>query len=175
MKDYDKVKVLQSMVESGEKFEFELFWKGPFSQWERKGFTVDGVYYKTAEHWMMAGKAKLFGDDETLQKIIEADHPKTAKDLGRQIKGFDEEIWAQNRYNIVLSGNRYKFTQSEKYKEILLVTGSKILVEASPVDTIWGIGLGKEDPAAQNPLLWKGLNLLGFVLTDLRNELKNVT
>lgn len=122
---------------------------------------------------MMAEKARLFGDEDTLQKILEADHPKTAKDLGRQVKNYDEEVWAEHRYNIVLSGNRYKFTQSNEYKAILLGTGSTILVEASPVDRIWGIGLAEDDKAAKDPLMWRGLNLLGFALTDLKEELKH--
>jgi hypothetical protein len=173
MKDFKKVTNLQERIKAGEKFEFELFWKGPFSQWANQGFTVDDVFYKTAEHWMMVEKARLFGDEDTIQKILEADYPKIAKDLGRQVKNYDEEVWIEHRYNIVLSGNRYKFTQNNEYKAILLGTGSKILVEASPVDRIWGIGLAEDDKAAKDPLMWKGLNLLGFVLTDLREELKH--
>lgn len=173
MKDFEKVIALKSAVNSGEKFEFEFFWKGPFSQWADQGFTKSGIRYDTAEHWMMAEKAKLFNDKKAFQKIINARSPKIAKSIGREIKNFNEKIWAKHRYDIVLAGNRYKFTQSEEYKNILLATGDKILVEASPVDTIWGIGLAEDNPLVLDPRNWNGLNLLGFVLTDLRKELKS--
>lgn len=172
MKDFERVINLQELYKAGEKFEFEFFWKGPFSQWDKQGFTVDNIYYKTAEYWMMAEKAKLFNDNETYDQIIKANTPKIAKELGRIVKNFDPEIWAQHRYNIVLSGNRYKFNQNENYKNILLSTGTKILVEASPYDKIWGIGLPESFKDINNPLIWRGLNLLGFVLTDLKEEFK---
>lgn len=173
MKDFEKVKDLQTRFKDGEEFVFEFFWKGPFSQWDRCGFTVDGVHYKTAEHWMMAEKARLFGDEETRKKIIESGHPREPKALGREVKGFDEKVWEEHRFEIVLNGNRHKFTQNESHLKTLLATGDKILVEASPVDQIWGIGLAEEDkPAVLSPFTWKGLNLLGFVLTELRDELK---
>ena len=161
---------LRKQIQEGQNFEYELFWRGPFSQWERQGFTVDGVYYKTAEHWMMAEKARLFGDEEARKKIIYADHPKRAKELGREVLGFNEDKWIEHRYNIVYAGNFYKFNQSDEYRDILLATGDKILVEASPVDQIWGIGLAEDNPDALDPLKWKGLNLLGFVLTDLKMD-----
>jgi ribA/ribD-fused uncharacterized protein len=163
---------LRKQIQEGQTFEYEFFWRGPLSQWERQGFTVEGVYYKTAEHWMMAEKAHLFGDEETRKQILAADHPKRAKELGRQVHGFNEDKWVNNRYNIVYNGNSHKFSQSDEYRNILLATGDKILVEASPVDQIWGIGLAEDDPDALDPLKWKGLNLLGFVLTDLKNDLK---
>lgn len=172
MKDFEMVKDLQKRYASGKNIEFEFFWKGPFSQWDRTGFTVAGVYYNTAEHWMMAQKAIIFNDSEALERIIKAKHPKEAKDLGRKVKGFNEGVWNKYRYASVLSGNKYKFTQNKEYHDILMATGDKVLVEASPVDTIWGIGLAEEDNNANNPLKWKGLNLLGFVLTDLREQLK---
>lgn len=174
-KDFEKVKDLQKRYESGERFVFEFFWKGPFSQWSKRGFTVDGIYYKTAEHWMMAEKARIFGDKETFQKIIEADHPKVAKDLGRQVKDFNEDVWLQHRYNVVVSGNRHKFTQNNEYKITLLATESRIMVEASTVDRIWGIGLAEDNQDALNPMKWLGLNLLGFALTEVRDELKMST
>lgn len=173
MKDFERVINLQSKCKNGEKFEYELFWKGPFSQWDKHGFTIDGVFYKTAEYWMMAEKARLFNDEETLQKIIAAKSPREAKDLGRKIKGFNEEIWAEHRYDIVRIGNIYKFSQNEDLKQILLNTGNKILIEASPVDSIWGIGLAEKDPRAKDPTQWLGLNLLGFALTDVRDALQH--
>lgn len=170
---------LRAEIRDGKKFEYELFWKGPFSQWARQGFTFPGteqnpepVYYKTAEHWMMAEKARLFEDEETRRSIIQADHPREAKDLGRKVKNFNEETWTIYRYVIVLSGNMLKFAHSEEYQKILLGTGDRILVEASPEDRIWGIGLAENHPDATNPMKWRGLNLLGFALTEVRDLLK---
>lgn len=121
---------------------------------------------------MMAEKARLFNDEETRQKIISSGHPRDAKNLGREVKGFNDPLWTENRFAIVLNGNRHKFTQNESHLQKLLSTGSKLLVEASPDDRIWGIGLAEEDkPAVLSPLTWNGLNLLGFVLTELRAEL----
>jgi ribA/ribD-fused uncharacterized protein len=166
------IKELRKKIEAGEKFEYEFFWKGPFSQWDRKGFKVDGVFYKTAEHWMMAEKARIFGDKESWKNIVAANHPSDAKGLGRKVKNFNEEKWINERYNVVFSGNVYKFSQDEKYKSILMKTGDKILVEASPVDKIWGIGLAEDNPNAKDPMKWNGLNILGFVLTSVREHLK---
>lgn len=172
MKDFEKVQQLRNRFQNGEGLSFHFFWKGPFSQWDRQGFSVDGVLYKTAEHWMMSEKARLFGDEDSRKNIIAASSPKLAKDLGREVKNFDEGIWAQHRYEIVLSGNRYKF-QRGMHRDRLLATGDKILVEASPYDGVWGIKMGESDPDINNPIKWKGLNLLGFVLTELREEIKN--
>jgi ribA/ribD-fused uncharacterized protein len=162
---------LKSRVQTGEKFEYEFFWYGPFSQWANQGFTVDNVYYKTAEHWMMAEKARIFGDEETRQLIINADHPRRAKNLGREVKNFNEDKWINERYWVVYTGNQYKFTQNADYKKILLGTENRILVEASPEDKIWGIGLSVHRSEVLDPMKWKGLNILGFVLTNLRNNL----
>ena len=142
-----------------------------FSQWWEEAFTVDGVTYKSAEHYMMAGKAKLFGDEETLQKIIYCRTPAEAKKLGRQVRNFDNDAWLANRYEIVLKGNKHKFSQSEAMKAVLLNTGNRVLVEASPVDPIWGIGLAADFRGIENPHNWKGLNLLGFVLMEVRDWL----
>lgn len=166
------IRDLKTRIQDGEKFDFEFFWKGPLSQWAKQGFTVDGVHYKTAEHWMMAEKARIFGDQETREKIINSVHPRAAKALGREVKNFNEEKWVNVRYGVVYAGNEHKFTQSDEYKAVLLGTENRILVEASPEDRIWGIGLAEDHPDAQDPMKWKGLNVLGFVLTDLRNNLR---
>lgn len=142
-----------------------------FSQWYHSPFMVDGVIYPTAEHYMMAQKAKLFGDMDIFQQIIQSKHPKQAKDLGRQVKNFDEKIWNEQRFDIVVQGNIAKFSQHPELKAYLLGTGNRILVEASPVDKIWGVGLARDDDKIHNPLNWQGLNLLGFALMQVRDEL----
>ncbi|AMA48116.1 MULTISPECIES: NADAR family protein [Flavobacterium] len=142
-----------------------------FSQWWQSSFTVDGIVFPTAEHWMMAQKAKLFNDDEMFDKIIHAKSPAQVKQFGRQVRGFDQKIWEDNRFEIVVQGNYHKFSQNEALKEFLLNTNNRVIVEASPVDKIWGIGLTGDDPKANNPKTWNGLNLLGFALMEVRDIL----
>ena len=145
--------------------------KSCFSQWWVAPFEADGVVYQTAEHWMMAAKARLFGDDEALRKILGAAKPAVAKEEGRGVQNFVPGIWDKFKYDLVVEGNQYKFSQHADLKAFLLRTGDKVLVEASPVDTVWGIGLAGDDPAAMNPAQWKGENLLGFALMEVREKL----
>jgi ribA/ribD-fused uncharacterized protein len=143
----------------------------PFSQWYRCNFIVDDQPFICAEQFMMHGKAVLFGDPDVAAEILAADHPKTHKALGRKVKNFDGGVWERERLRIVKAGNRAKFTQNEELLATLLATQGTTLVEASPYDKIWGIGLAEGDPRAQDPSTWRGQNLLGYVLTELRDEL----
>lgn len=142
------------------------------SQWFESAFEVEGALYPTAEHYMMAEKARLFADDVALRRILEASNPGVAKAAGRQIRGFDESKWVEHRCSIVITGNWAKFSQNRSLGEFLLGTGDRVLVEASPVDGIWGIGLAATDPAVENPNAWRGLNLLGFALMRVRERLR---
>jgi hypothetical protein len=144
------------------------------SQWWPSEFEEKTRVYKTAEHYMMAQKALLFNDVETFERIISKDSPKDVKDLGRQIQNFDAEVWDNNKYQIVKQGNFLKFSQNESLKHFLIQTKNKILVEASPVDTIWGIGLTEDSPKAMNPNDWRGENLLGFALMEVRDEINKI-
>ncbi|WP_405990486.1 NADAR family protein [Streptomyces sp. NBC_00986] len=144
------------------------------SQWWPSPFIVDGVPYATAEHWMMAGKARLFGDEEALARVLAAGHPSQAKTAGRLVRGFDEEIWARERFGIVVEGSVHKFTGDAEMRAFLLGTGDRVLVEASPVDRVWGIGLAADDAAAGDPERWRGPNLLGFALMVARGRLREV-
>lgn len=141
-----------------------------FSQWYHAPFVIEGVEYPTAEHYMMAEKARLFGDMQIREKIFATRTPREVKELGRQIQNFDQGIWELHRYSIVVAGNRAKFSQHDVLKQFLLSTGDKIIVEASPLDSVWGIGLAEDDAAAQDPRKWKGLNLLGFALMQVRKN-----
>ncbi|MEN2401368.1 NADAR family protein [Flavobacterium sp. MC2016-06] len=143
-----------------------------FSQWWLSSFEVENVSYKTAEHWMMAKKAELFNDNETLEKIIKANSPAEAKKLGREVKNYVDTVWLENRYEIVREGNFHKFNQNKELKDFLINTKERILVEASPVDPIWGIGMATDHKDVNNPEKWRGLNLLGFALMEVRDELK---
>jgi ribA/ribD-fused uncharacterized protein len=133
---------------------------------------VAGASYATAEHFMMAEKARLFGDEDTRAQIIRAASPKLAKQLGRQVRNFKEEVWRDVRYQFVVDGNHAKFSQNPELAAFLLGTGNKLLVEASPQDSIWGIGLAADDDRAKNPEQWRGLNLLGFALMEVRQRLR---
>lgn len=120
---------------------------------------------------MMASKARLFGDVSIAEKVLDAPGPKEAKALGRQVSGFDNSVWEQNRTEIVVKGNYQKFRSNKELADFLLATSGKVLVEASPVDRVWGIGLNAHDPNASNPLRWRGENLLGFALMEVRDLL----
>lgn len=141
------------------------------SQWYASPFEVDGESYATAEHWMMAEKARLFGNPAAAEAIRRTTHPGEAKKLGRAVTGFDQKVWEAKRFEIVVSGNVYKFSQHPDLREFLLGTGSRVLVEASPRDCIWGIGLSAQNERAQHPDTWRGLNLLGFALMEARRRL----
>ena len=121
---------------------------------------------------MMAEKARLFGDEQILSKILTANSPGLAKALGRKVKGFIPKIWDEHCFNIVINGNYAKFSQNSKLTDFILSTKQRILVEASPVDKIWGIGLSQDDPNIENPLMWRGKNLLGFALMNVRQQLQ---
>lgn len=147
--------------------------KSCFSQWYEVEFKLNGVVFKTTEQYMMAEKAKLFNDSIILEQIMSADTTKEIKELGRKIANFDSEIWNQNKFNIVVKGNYEKFNQNWDLKKFLLETDDSIIVEASPYDKIWGIGLAETDKDIKNPLLWKGSNLLGYALMNVREKLRD--
>ncbi|GHF73842.1 hypothetical protein GCM10010218_63790 [Streptomyces mashuensis] len=148
---------------------------GCFSQWWPAPFPADGKVYATAEHWMMAGKARLFGDAEAEERVLAAGHPKQAKDIGRTVRGFDDEVWRRHRFALVVEGSVHKFGHHPELRDYLLGTGDRVLVEASPLDRVWGIGLAADDERAQDPARWQGLNLLGFALMEARQRLRNVS
>ncbi|MET0355461.1 MAG: NADAR family protein [Cellvibrio sp.] len=173
---------MQEFIAAGAKPEFLFFWghrqsgnsisKSCFSQWYESAFDVDDVHYKTAEHYMMAQKALLFGDNDIYEKILNSNTPDEAKSLGRKVRGFKDDIWSAKSFDIVVNGNVEKFSQNEPLRNFLLSTGDKILVEASPVDPVWGIGLAEGDEQAKDPTLWRGKNLLGFTLMAVREKIR---
>lgn len=154
-----------------DKDKFEFFWGGPFSQWYKSNFTIDGITYNCAEQYMMAMKALFFGDHETHEKIMKTSDPKKQKALGREVKNFDANKWNTICRQIVYEANYAKF-HKEPLKNVLLSTGDKEIVEASPYDTIWGIGLGENDPNRFDKSKWRGTNWLGEALMKVRADLR---
>lgn len=152
---------------------FTFFWqsRSPFSQWYPSNFVLEGIRFYCAEQAMMYHKAILFGDKEIAQKILQAKEPREQKALGRKVKNFDKKRWDSMCKQIVYTANEAKFTQNEELLQILLATEGTTLVEASPVDTIWGIGLAADDPRALDRTKWRGTNWLGEVLTELREDI----
>ena len=143
------------------------------SQWYDCYFEVNGMSYHTTEQYMMASKALLFGDEEVYQEIMAAYHPHDYKKLGRKVHDFNPELWDPRKYDIVVEGNKAKFGQNPELKEFLLSTGDAILVEASPYDKIWGIGLDRETALKGTVDQWKGENLLGCALMEVRDWLRS--
>ena len=175
--------LLEQLAQDNQRIKYLFFWghqpskdgivtKSCLSQWWVADFVVDGLTYRSAEHWMMAEKARLFNDEAVLARILAAKSPAEAKKLGREIQDFGPDLWEERKYDIVKTGNLHKFGQHEDLAQFLLATNERVLVEASPVDTIWGIGLAADAADAANPARWRGPNLLGFALMEVRDQLR---
>ncbi len=153
--------------------QFTFFYGGYGSQWAPSKFTVGGVEYNCGEQFMMAQKAILFNDGDALEIIMGTNNPKVQKAAGRTVRGFDKAIWDKHRKPIVYKGNLAKFTQNKEFRDWLLGT-TGTLVEASPYDTIWGIGLVSTDPRAQSRSTWLGSNDLGEIETMVRGDIEDM-
>jgi hypothetical protein len=154
------------------KEDFILFWGGTFSQWCPSYFQIDGVEYNCAEQYMMAKKALLFNDFDSYREIMLEDQPSTQKALGKRVKGFDKVKWEKYCRKYVYDANYAKFTQNPKMLKELLLTGTKEIVEASPEDKIWGIGLHETNPLAWDKSTWQGTNWLGEAIMQAREAIK---
>ena len=175
---------LQKEYNQGKPIKFLLFWghtpssdgtisKSCLSQWWKSDFQINSLTYCCMEQYMMAEKAQLFNDNDIFQEIMNCKEPKKIKNLGRAVKNFNESIWVQKRSDIILAGNFAKFSQNDDLKSFLLNTKNKVLVEASPYDKIWGIGMSADNEHSENPFFWKGLNLLGFALMEVRDKINS--
>jgi len=152
---------------------FTYFWRkeSPFSQHFKCKITIDGKDYLCTEQWMMKQKALCFGKIGLANRIMQMEEPGAKKRAGRQIRNFDQEIWDSVAGYIVHKGNLQKLLQNITLLKALKLTKGTTPVEASPFDWIWGIGCYATEPAAQRRKTWRGLNLLGKILTDIREEL----
>lgn len=178
------VETIKEIVRKNPGVEIIYFWghtpnpkkmtKACFSQWYDVYFEIDGIRYHTTEQYMMASKARLFGDKDMLDEIMNAATPSEYKSLGRKIKGFEPTLWNEKKLDVVVEGNKAKFSQNPNLKEFILSTNDAILVEASPFDTIWGIGMDRETALNSNVDDWTGENLLGCSLMEVRDWLRNM-
>jgi ribA/ribD-fused uncharacterized protein len=149
---------------------FVFFWGGFPSNWEPAKFSVSGIEYNCAEQYMMSQKARMFGDTEVLEKIMASPYPKAQKEFGGKVRGYVESIWAAVRVTIVFDAVYAKFAQNP-HLLALLHEHEGLYVEASPYDTIWGIGMGMNEKGVDDPEKWRGQNLLGQVVTMVRKSL----
>lgn len=149
------------------------FWGGIFSQWAECKIhdTILDITFNCAEQAMMYHKARIFKDDEACQKIIGETDPRVQKALGRSIKNYVEDVWADCRFDIVKRINFLKFWQNPAWRELLVFTDGYEIVEASPYDKIWGVGLGEDDPLILDKTNWNGMNLLGKAIMDARAKI----
>ncbi|MFY7936278.1 MAG: NADAR family protein [Flavobacterium sp.] len=193
----DSSLIVERIKKSEEQFTYFWITKSPFSQWHKSTFVattclnegindlreqkkkhilnnlfpIDAQEYSSAEQFMMYHKAMVFLDREIAQKIMQTDDVRKIKELGRQVKNYNEYVWKYFRSKVVYEGNKAKFSQNEELKHVLFTTKGTTLVEAAPNDTIWGIGLSENDPRALKRETWLGKNLLGEILTQIRIEL----
>ncbi|KAH8662878.1 hypothetical protein BGZ60DRAFT_341927, partial [Tricladium varicosporioides] len=168
-----------------------FFWReygheyGFLSQWYELPMVSPAspeITYKTCEQYMMHSKATLFSDAPIASQILLTTDPKSQKHLGRQVQNFDQKVWEQNRERIVAEGNYLKFSQdSEESRELkrkLLETGDREIIEASPMDRIWGVGFGEVNAGKmwvagtwERNSRW-GMNLLGKALMRTRKRIR---
>lgn len=181
--DTRSVTELVSVVRTGQRPKFVFFWGHQpsasglltntcLSQWWPARFTAKDHEFASAEHYMMWSKASLFGDTDRAKAVLSVRSPAQAKTIGRQVEGFDETVWVDNRWRIVVEASVAKFGSDSALRDYLVGTKQRVLVEASPVDRIWGIGLPADSDKAENPEQWRGLNLLGFALMEARQQLQ---
>lgn len=149
------------------------FWGDPtLSNWGPAEFEYKGYQFYNSEQAFMWEKADFFGDQEIANLILQTRNPREAKDLGRKVKGYNDGEWSKVRYKKMLEVCLAKFSQNNELKQTLLSTGDKIIVEGSPYDRIWGVGWHWTDPEILYEVNWRGKNLLGKVLMEVRNTLK---
>jgi ribA/ribD-fused uncharacterized protein len=144
---------------------------GEFSNWFPCRFSDGQIIFSNTEQYMMYHKALLFKDKTMADMILKTSSPKLCKQYGRRVENFNNDVWLENCERIVTNGCYLKFSQNEELKQLLLSTGNKMLVEDSPYDKIWGIGM-QHTEACKTPMEhWKGENKLGKCLMEVRNSI----
>ena len=148
---------------------------GFLSNWYLSDFTAEGIPFSSVEQYMMYKKAVLFDDYETAKEILRTKDVGKIKALGRQVKNYNDVIWNGRRQVIIYKGLLEKFRQNQELKECLLQTGDAILAECAVQDKIWGIGVSMKDEQRFTISNWRGQNLLGFALMEVREKLTAAT
>ena len=148
------------------------FYGSSYSQWAMRDMIIDEEKYNCCEQYMMARKARLFGDSLSAIRITDSKSPSEQKSLGRKVKNFDKDKWEAIAQDVVYRANYAKFSQNEDCKQQLLATGDKIIVEASPYDCVWGVGLSCDDPKVLDSKNWRGTNWLGEAIMKVRENLR---
>uniref|UniRef100_A0A7E4UTT6 NADAR domain-containing protein n=1 Tax=Panagrellus redivivus TaxID=6233 RepID=A0A7E4UTT6_PANRE len=162
------------MVTSTDGHSLALFYDTVFSNFYPCEIYTEGIKFTCSEQYFMYKKALFFNDPQTAKKILEAKNPMTMKLLGRQVKNFDENKWKLVAMQVMKRACYFKFDQNDDLRGELFKTAGSTLVEASPTDTIWGVGLGEDDKRICDVKQWRGRNQLGYLLTALREELMRV-
>ena len=144
---------------------------GYLSNWYLADFVVDGIIFSSMEQYMMYQKAKVFRDAAIAETILATKNVAEIKALGRSVSNYDDTVWNGVRQIIVYRGLLEKFRQNKELAEMLLATGEAILTECAVRDRIWGIGFGMHDAERFDMKKWKGQNLLGFALMEVRKVL----
>lgn len=144
---------------------------GYLSNWYMSDFVADDIKFTSMEQYMMYKKAQLFNDKEIMQEILSIDNVGKIKMLGRSVKNYDEVMWNGVRQIVVYEGLYAKFSQNESLREKLLATENDILAECAVSDCIWGIGLAMNDDKRLSTEEWRGQNLLGFAIMQVREKL----
>jgi len=150
-----------------------FFWGEEFSNWYAVEFDYEDNHFYNTEQAFMWEKARQFSDTEMADLILATPNPRENKKLGRKVRNFDADNWALVSFIFMVSVNYAKYSQNPQLKQLLLDTGDKVLVEASPYDKIWGIGLGVDNDDCLDENKWQGMNLLGKALMVVRKQLKN--
>lgn len=177
--------------------EYLFFWKGKLSNWSQSLFEINYespdtelininpltdqwkqyfapiIVFCCGEQAMMFEKARLFNDKDIALKILATNKPDQHKSLGRSVKNYDEKLWDSKRLEIVSDILYHRFTSpnNKDIRKLLLNSGDKILVEASPYDSVWGIKMDVTNPNILNQDKWHGMNLLGKALMNVRTKI----
>jgi ribA/ribD-fused uncharacterized protein len=173
LKEKEKMKTWELETETG-----VYFWGGILSNWAKIGFTaqaeIDGAFerYNTSEQYMMRVKADLFKDADAATRVMATSDPRKQKAIGRSIQGYSDAVWDGAARDLTYPGVYAKFEQNAKERDLLLSTCDKIIVEASPLDTKWGVGLEHLDERIFDKSQWRGTNWLGHMLMRARDDLR---
>ena len=150
------------------------FWGSQLSNFYPCKFVLDDEIWISSEQYFMASKAQCFFDEESYLQIRKTTTPEEAKKLGRKVKGFNDSVWNMVKYHVMKDAVYAKFSQNEDLKKFLLSPEfeEKYFVEGSPFDGVWGVKIDYRNPDIDNPENWNGENLLGKVLNEIREKLK---